>query len=1581
VLVLPSCQYKACKFTDVQWQEHLRESHANLKHLGLGDVLKKFISLVLACLLGLGATPAEAASKLVSPECSTVSSTTVPSVISDECDKSDSQPFSMAVQKVSKKFKKQPKPSITGLARVDESLSANLGVWDAGVKFKLQWLANGSVIPGANDRTFVITESVLGKKITLKVVGSKSGYSSATQISTASKGVIKALVTVSSALTNRDLLSTPTPEISGRVVDGSTLSAINGKWDSGVSFTYQWIQDGSPIVGATSYQFDLRKSDIGSAISVSVTGAKKGYRPMPKVSESVVVEDSLQAFLSSPTPSILGLAQVGKTLSVSVGSWSPLPSFSYKWKRNGITTPSVGGTYRVTSADLTATISVEIVATRTGFKQEMRESVDTDEVVAATVVIENLTNTPIPLLVGLSNVGESLSADVGTWDDGVSLAFQWKRNGKAILDATDSAFDVTLVDVGFSLSVSVTGSLLGFASVTKTSTQTRKIQAPEFSSTPLPIFTGNTYLGQTLTLDAGMWEPGTIFAVQWQRNGLNVRGATSSTYLITTADLGAVLSVVVVASKTGYQPVSQSSLASGLILAPLLTQTPIPLINGEPFVGKVLNVDSGTWDSGTDLFYQWYRSGVAISGATASAFTLSQSDLGATISVIVLGRKAGFEVALRSSLATLPVTVLTITQTAVPKVVGDLIIGSILAYGESSGSWEPDVTITYQWLRNGVAILGATKSTYTLLDSDAGSTFSVTATGSKPGSISATTTSPTTKEVVALTFDFSRELTIAGSPVVSQLLTASAGSWDATVSQSFQWRRQGIAISGATTSSYTVSSADFGFSISVTVTLKGQGYNTLTRTSAGTALVSNPNFTLAPKPLISGTYKINQTLTGTAGIWDAGTTLTFQWLRNGAIIAGATNATYWPVSEDLGSVIAFSVTGAKSGFVTTTKVSSPTDSIFAGTFSLQPLPTISGTSMVGKTLTGVTGTWNLGTSLSYQWKRNNVSIPGATALTYLLTTSDLSTKITFVVKASLSGNLPLEKVSLDSSTVLAAAIVTQGNPTISGTPVVGTALTGSIGLWETGLSFSYVWKRNGLSISATNSLTYTLVPADLGAVITFSVTASDAYASAVKSSAATALVGLGTFTTSSVPGISGSARVVGSILSATYGSWSPTPTFTFQWLRNTTPIVGATYAQYSLTASDLGAAIAVAVTGASPGLKPITQYSIPTSLITQGTMLRAPAVVILGTPSIGTSLLASGGWASGSTLSYQWFKNSVSIPYETTPTYRPVAADAGSLISLGVTASRPGYYSQWVLTPSIQIQTPPKLPTVSSVFSKINGFDVAWAWTPSTTYVFTAVNSSGASLASFTCASASCVSPFSISGLPTSNTAVSYDLKYTATTDGGSISGSMSASSYPVIALNVTVNSIVHTGDQYVFNFQAIPNWTYQFSNYGAYDNSNCGVSSAIFTSSPLTVWLPRGTCSMEFVIRDDRGNVTSAPIAPNITKVVAPAPSLGGTLSSETVAQGSSINYEMTYSSYYPYYTYLLVILNAAGSPVSPAMLPTSTRSGDSWSGNKSGAIYFTGLAAGTYSIRADFKSTSDLRYGYDQQASIVLGTVELTG
>ena len=302
---------------------------------------------------------------------------------------------------------------------------------------------------------------------------------------------------------------------------------------------------------------------------------------------------------------------------------------------------------------------------------------------------------------------------------------------------------------------------------------------------------------------------------------------------------------------------------------------------------------------------------------------------------------------------------------ASPSVSGNPTVGKILSV--VAGEWKPTpVRLTYQWLRDGSAISGATKSTYSLVAADVGKKVSVRVAGVKAGYMTVSQTSAQTAVVAAapkpaptpaptptpsLTprptpspsssptptpspspsgkeFAAVSVPKITGSVKVGKRLTADPGAWGpGEVALSYQWYRSGAKIEGAVKAVYTLKAADKGKKITVKATGTKSGYTTVSRTSVASGKVAAGTLT-SVKPKITGTVKIGKRLTAKPGTWKpSGVKLSYQWLRSGKAIKGATKAVYKLARADKGKKITVKVTGKKAGYTSKSVVSKATKKV------------------------------------------------------------------------------------------------------------------------------------------------------------------------------------------------------------------------------------------------------------------------------------------------------------------------------------------------------------------------------------------------------------------------------------------------------------------------------------------------------------------------------------------------------------------------------------------------------------------------------------------------------------------------------
>jgi LmbE family N-acetylglucosaminyl deacetylase len=256
---------------------------------------------------------------------------------------------------------------------------------------------------------------------------------------------------------------------------------------------------------------------------------------------------------------------------------------------------------------------------------------------------------------------------------------------------------------------------------------------------------------------------------------------------------------------------------------------------------------------------------------------------------------------------------------------------------------------------------------------------------------------------------------LTGGVKVGQTVGVSPGTWGpATVAFAYQWMRDGEPIAGATSSTYVPVNTDAGSLLSVTVTGSADYYLPTSESSAATMVTGGTLTSSAPE--ISGSAVVGGAVSVSAGAWGPGSvSLTYQWMRGGVAIVGATSSSFIPTVADFGKSVTVAVTGTRTGFDAATEVS---DGVTIGPGALvSSVPSVSGTMVSGQVLTANSQVWGPGAvDLSYQWKRNGAAINGATGNTYTLVPADVSSVVTVTVTGIKVGYVSksLSSVSTDS---------------------------------------------------------------------------------------------------------------------------------------------------------------------------------------------------------------------------------------------------------------------------------------------------------------------------------------------------------------------------------------------------------------------------------------------------------------------------------------------------------------------------------------------------------------------------------------
>jgi hypothetical protein len=162
--------------------------------------------------------------------------------------------------------------------------------------------------------------------------------------------------------------------------------------------------------------------------------------------------------------------------------------------------------------------------------------------------------------------------------------------------------------------------------------------------------------------------------------------------------------------------------------------------------------------------------------------------------------------------------------------------------------------------------------------------------------------------------------------------------------------------------------------------------------------------------------------------------------------------------------------------------------------------------------------------------------------------------------------------------------------TASATLAAGDTLACQHGGWNRGPTFAYRWLRNGATIAGAGAegFEYTLTAEDEGTAIQCDVQGTNA---TFTTSATTNAVVISPAPTTAPPALStlvhaskeAETVAVGTPQTCTPGAWSGSPAFSYQWLRNGTPIAGAAGSAYTPVAADAGTAVQCQVTATNAG--------------------------------------------------------------------------------------------------------------------------------------------------------------------------------------------------------------------------------------------------------------------------------------------------------------------------------------------------------------------------------------------------------------
>ena len=219
--------------------------------------------------------------------------------------------------------------------QVGQALTATSGTWTpADGTYSYQWLSGGSPITGATTSAYTAVGADAGKVLAVRVTASRAGRTSVSVTSANTAAVSAGEIAIVALPT----ISDTTPEV------GQALTATTGTWNpSDGTYAYEWFANGTPIAGAATSGYTPLVGDVGKKLSVRVTASKAGWTNGVATSAetSAVSTPGIPVMVNTAPPTISDTTpEVGQALTATSGTWNPSDgTYAYQWLADGSAIP------------------------------------------------------------------------------------------------------------------------------------------------------------------------------------------------------------------------------------------------------------------------------------------------------------------------------------------------------------------------------------------------------------------------------------------------------------------------------------------------------------------------------------------------------------------------------------------------------------------------------------------------------------------------------------------------------------------------------------------------------------------------------------------------------------------------------------------------------------------------------------------------------------------------------------------------------------------------------------------------------------------------------------------------------------------------------------------------------------------------------------------------------------------------------------------------------------------------------------------------------------------------------------------
>ncbi len=616
------------------------------------------------------------------------------------------------------------------------------------------------------------------------------------------------------------------------------------------------------------------------------------------------------------------------------------------------------------------------------------------------------------------------------------------------------------------------------------------------------------------------------------------------------------------------------------------------------------------------LTYQWRKDGSNIGGATGPSYAIpSVNDLNAGTYDVVITSTCGSVTSAPATLTANARVSIGVQPRSQTVCVGDQIGLVVVANGFG---------LTYQWRKNGTNIPKANNATLFIdlaTKADSG-IYDVRVEGVGCRTASSDAVLITVNEPAAITKQpLGNNIACIGTPVTFSVTATGTGL-------KYQWRRGFNPILNATNATYTINSVLPSDVSNYFVAVSSPCGEQLSNPAALT-VASSASITTQPQPKQTVCEGQKADFTVKAG----GAGLSYQWLKDGTPIAGATATLYSIPAATLANTGTYQVK-------VTANCGAPITSL-GSILSVNPATSITTHPVSQSVCAGTPITFVVvakGTSINYQWRKDGGPIAGATGSSFSIPSVSAANAGDYdvIVSGACGAAIPSQKATLTVNTPL--VILKQLPPSTN----FCESSKLEISVSASGSGLRYQWFRQGSRLAGETNASYVVASALSSSGGFFSVTVSDACGNSTPSPVS--LVVVNKLVTISASTVSPASGTVCEGSPAAFSVTATGTTLKYQWRKNATPIIGATNATYSLAAAALADAGSydVVVTGAC-GPKP----SAPAPLVVNArvafkTQPIAQTVCVGADVSFTVSATPTG-------LAYQWRKGGTPIPGATGP--------------------------------------------------------------------------------------------------------------------------------------------------------------------------------------------------------------------------------------------------------------------------------------------------------------------------------------------